>query len=261
MPDVHGRTFWKKPVGDYATQVDRIVFLGDYLDPYRNEDVDCTPEALYRNLMEIISLKVELRDKVILLKGNHDQHYSSKRFRQVGAGTRIDRDNWDNYHKVFNDHADLFQIAYSEVVNGINYVFTHAGLTAYWLNKVNTNVWKLADSDVSLDCQETINRINALDDDQQGQNMLAVVGHNRSWAGERTGSVLWADVNEHSLQQVPAAYGLNKVFQVFGHTRLKGYMMDMIAGSHHAMIDSQKCFLISEELTEKIIPIKNKGMH
>lgn len=37
VPDVHGRTFWKKPVNKYIDQVDRIVFLGDYLDPYRDE--------------------------------------------------------------------------------------------------------------------------------------------------------------------------------------------------------------------------------
>lgn len=261
VPDVHGRTFWKKPVSDYAAQADRIVFLGDYLDPYRNEEVDCSSKALYRNLMEIISLKLEYRDKVILLKGNHDQHYSSRRFRSRGAGTRMDHEHWDLYHCLFNDHRHLFQLAHREVVGGTTYVFTHAGLTAYWLNKVNQQLWHLDDCDVSVAQQETIDRINALDDDeQQGQDLLAVVGYNRSMMGERTGSVLWADVNEHSMEHVPAVYGLNQVFQVFGHTRMNGNIMDILAYAHHAMIDSQKCFLISETLPDRITPIsENEG--
>ena len=34
VPDVHGGIFWKEPVENYLNQVDRVVFLGDYLDPY-----------------------------------------------------------------------------------------------------------------------------------------------------------------------------------------------------------------------------------
>lgn len=37
VPDVHGRVFWKEPVREYLDVVDRIIFLGDYLDPYENE--------------------------------------------------------------------------------------------------------------------------------------------------------------------------------------------------------------------------------
>ena len=33
VPDVHGRLFWKEPVERYLEEVDRVVFLGDYLDP------------------------------------------------------------------------------------------------------------------------------------------------------------------------------------------------------------------------------------
>ena len=37
IPDVHGRTFWKSAVesGDY----EKIVFLGDYTDPYEMEGI------------------------------------------------------------------------------------------------------------------------------------------------------------------------------------------------------------------------------
>lgn len=38
VPDVHGRLFWKEPVRKYINTVDRVVFLGDYLDPYKGEE-------------------------------------------------------------------------------------------------------------------------------------------------------------------------------------------------------------------------------
>lgn len=62
VPDVHGRMFWKEPVSKYIDQVDRIVFLGDYLDPYRDEGEEHTPENVYDNLMEIKQLKLDHKE-------------------------------------------------------------------------------------------------------------------------------------------------------------------------------------------------------
>ena len=254
IPDVHGRIFWKEPVKKYMDAVDRVVFLGDYLDPY--EDEDGLADDIYQNLMEIINLKLDNRGKVVLLKGNHDQHYYSKMYRDLAAGSRMDEQNWDKYHEVFGDYRSLFQFAHMEIVNGITYVFTHAGLTFYWLHKVNTNMWQLPDNEVSVADENIIGRINQLDYKPMGQEMLSVVGRNRSWFGEKTGSVLWADIEEHSISDAPNAYGLNKVFQVFGHTRLDGERTDMIEFENLAMIDSQKCFLIDENRKERIMAIK-----
>ena len=50
VPDVHGRTFWKEEVSKWLEDVDKVVFLGDYLDPYEYH----LPDALFANLMEII---------------------------------------------------------------------------------------------------------------------------------------------------------------------------------------------------------------
>ena len=254
IPDVHGRIFWKEPVKKYMNAVDRVVFLGDYLDPY--EDEDGLADDIYQNLMEIINLKLDNRGKVVLLKGNHDQHYYSKMYRDLAAGSRMDEQNWDKYHEVFGDYRSLFQFAHMEIVNGITYVFTHAGLTLYWLHKVNTNMWQLPDNEVSVADENIIGRINQLDYKPMGQEMLSVVGRNRSWFGEKTGSVLWADIEEHSISDAPNAYGLNKVFQVFGHTRLDGERTDRIEFENLAMIDSQKCFLIDENRKERIMAIK-----
>lgn len=250
VPDIHGRIFWKEPVMHYLNDVDRVVFLGDYLDPYRNES---GMADIFANLMEIISLKQNNMEKVILLKGNHDQHYSSKIFYELAGGSRLDKLHWHKYHDTFNEFKGLFKLAHVEEVNGIIYLFSHAGLTPYWLNKVNTRLWKLADGEVSVADPAIIDRINQLDDESVGQEMLSVVGRERSYyMGEETGSVLWADVNEHPMPDVIPVYGLDKVFQVFGHTRLDGTMDDMFGFDHFAMIDSQKCFLIDEALDKKI---------
>ena len=84
--------------------------------------------------------------------------------------------------------------------------------------------------------------------------MLSIIGKERSYImGEKTGSVLWADVCEHPMPDVIAVYGLDKVFQVFGHTRLDGTVDDVFGFDHFAMIDSQKCFLIDESQDKRIM--------
>ena len=255
IPDIHGRRFWREPVHRMIDDVDRVVFLGDYLDPYPDEGVVYSPEELRQNLTEIVALKQEQPEKVVLLKGNHDQHYASEKFRETGCGTRFDRLRCRDYHKFFNDHAALFKLVHKERVGEQTYVFSHAGITMYWLHKVNSMVWHLADNKLSLSDDEVIERINALDDCGIGQEMLAVVGRSRSFLGEKTGSVLWADIDEHSIPHSHNAYGLNEVFQVFGHTRLDGSMMDMIEYDNLAMVDSQRCFLVDEASTSKILPL------
>ena len=71
--DIHGRGFWKEPFAEYVNKVDKVVFLGDYLDFYPDEweGVEHTREDDMDNFLQIIDLKREYGDKVILLKGNH----------------------------------------------------------------------------------------------------------------------------------------------------------------------------------------------
>lgn len=254
VPDVHGRTFWRKPVSKYLDRVDRIIFLGDYLDPYRDEDG--LAHDIFENLLEIVELKRKNMGKVILLKGNHDQHYSSELFEALAGGSRMDKLNWNRNHEFFNEHKDLFQIAHLEYINGIPYVFSHAGITLYWLNKVNANLWHLTDNEVSIANPDIIDRINLLDADEQGQRLLSVVGRCRSWFGEKSGSVLWADIGEHSFPEAPEIYGLNQVFQVFGHTRLDDEN-DKVEFEHLAMIDSRQCFMIDESINERITKVED----
>lgn len=255
VPDVHGETFWKEPVQRYIEHVDRIIFLGDYLDPYPIAGKEYTSKMLYENLMDIIELKRNNMEKVVLLKGNHDQHYQSEKFYYLACGSRCDTRNWNIYHVAFNMCSDLFKLAHLEMVNGVPYIFSHAGMTVYWINKVNSTLWKLPDNKVSIADPDIIKRINELDDSAQGQTMLAIIGRMRDLFGGKSGSILWADIEEHSFPEAPKAYGLNKVFQVFGHTKLNAEEVDRIEYNNLAMVDSTQCFMIDDAMNEKIVSL------
>ena len=257
IPDVHGESFWKEPVHKYIDQVDKVVFLGDYLDPYLEEGKTYTPQGLFDNLMDIIDFKRANMEKVVLLKGNHDQHYANEIFRDLACGSRCDTINWGLYNAVFVRNQELFKLAHLEETNGIPYIFSHAGLTLYWINKVNSKIWKLADNKISVANPGIIARINALDESDEGQEMLAIIGRYRTFLGAKSGSILWADIEEHAIPDAPKAYGLNKVFQVVGHSRLDLCQGDMIEFENLALIDSQQCFIIDEGIKEKIVPLRN----
>lgn len=66
VPDVHCRDFYK-PV--LKMKDVKIVFLGDYLDPYQYENLSF--EKGLENLEEIIQFKKNNPDNVTLLLGNH----------------------------------------------------------------------------------------------------------------------------------------------------------------------------------------------
>lgn len=69
LPDIHGRQFWKKAVEEWSNKVNKIIFLGDYLDSYPDEGI--TRKNAIRNFEEIIDYKINNKDKVVLLLGNH----------------------------------------------------------------------------------------------------------------------------------------------------------------------------------------------
>lgn len=86
IPDVHGRPFWRK-AKEKINSVDKVVFLGDYLDPYGYEGI--TRENAIEEFKEIIQFKVDNPDKVILLLGNHDCAYCY----DFGSASRYDYAN------------------------------------------------------------------------------------------------------------------------------------------------------------------------
>ena len=70
IPDVHSRDFYQSIL---ENTTNKIIFLGDYGDPYSHEgwDDDDTIEAMY-NIFEFAKNNP---DRVVLLIGNHDVYY------------------------------------------------------------------------------------------------------------------------------------------------------------------------------------------
>ena len=64
IPDVHGRDFWRKAVEKEGSDVERIIFLGDYLDPYYFDVIK--EDRMIEGLHDILELKKSEPEKVIL---------------------------------------------------------------------------------------------------------------------------------------------------------------------------------------------------
>ena len=129
VPDVHGRDFWFGPV---MSNLDKeIVFLGDYVDPYKEDGV--TRERAIEILNEIIALKQEY-DNITLLLGNHDAGYA------LDTNICECRRDWKRngtIAEIFKNNIDLFDIAMEKRINGKHFLLSHAGVKHSWI-KYNT---------------------------------------------------------------------------------------------------------------------------
>lgn len=102
--DIHGRSSWKSVD---KTNADKIIFLGDYFDPYD----EISSNKLIKNFNEIIKFKEEFPDKVICLLGNHDSHYLLRdeeysRYNRYGA---------NKYNKLLNHNIKNGKIGRAHV--------------------------------------------------------------------------------------------------------------------------------------------------
>ena len=198
IPDVHGRSFWKEAVetGDY----EKMVFLGDYTDPYEWEMIPET-DAL-DNFLSIIEYKEQHPEKVVLLLGNHDLHYYSEYYHKLTGSTRYSSLAAIYLQQLFRENEGLFQLAYDMDWGGRHYLFSHAGITLAWL-KGNADVIGKPDAE----------HLNRLTDTNKGLKALAQVGAARC-GDYPTGSMVWADSDEMVISDpLPATY------QIVGHTQ------------------------------------------
>lgn len=230
LGDIHGRRFWKRAVERYIKKVDKIIFLGDYFDPYDDEGIEYEFNDIVENYHEIITLKRENDDKVVLLLGNHDLHYISKQFDDKCRSTRYDAMHHIGIGRLFNENIKLFKLCHYEEIGGKKVYFTHAGITEYWL--------KLAGLENDDNLSENINH---LFDTADGINKLAIVGRERTWLGAKSGSPVWCDLREFVTNK-----GLGEgTYQIFGHTRLKRGVS--ASSNDFACIDSQYGFVLNDK--------------
>jgi len=209
--DIHGRTTWKEIVEKELENSDKIVFLGDYHDPYNYEfEENLSSENIknlsIENLKEIIQLKKDNLNKVILLIGNHDVHYL---YPQVGKGcSRYDYSNEDLLIDLFNANKELFQLTYQYK----NHLFVHAGITNYWL-KNRKDILRLGIYPNYSNLSESLNEF--VDSVPSAVLQINDVGYCRGgWS--RTGGPIWLDISETS-----DLFNEVETHQIVGHSQVK----------------------------------------
>ena len=236
IPDVHGRDFWIEPC-NHIDEFDKVIFLGDYHDPYSNLITNFTPElfdkykiqlGLYDDLIQAASLdnlKNKLypfikqhENKVICLLGNHDCSYLN-----VPVADRFDYDNQDEIREILQDMN--LKLLYKVD----NYLFSHAGVLPLWLNRNQLTLDYLLNEDIPY---------VKLDQVSQFRGGLDPVG-----------SCVWCDAREYMT-----SIKLPELYQIFGHTQLQQQYIT----SEFACLDCQKAFTLDTE-TKILTEFKNES--
>lgn len=230
LGDVHGRTFWRDVIKNNSDKVERIIFLGDYFDPYYDEE--CEKESdLISMMYDIIDVKEKNPDKVTLLLGNHDLHYIWNNFTE---STRYNKLHARDYLGVFQENIDKFKIC--EVIGDC--IFSHAGFTSWW---TNTLIDELKLSKEGNSFKVLANYLSNIPISEYTRDLQYSLGDVSIYRGGyfETGSCVWADVREHSSNK--------GIYQIFGHTRLKS---KPIITTDWACLDCQKGFIINTDTYE-----------
>lgn len=259
--DIHGRKFWRSTIADNISKVDKVIFLGDYLDPYNNEIIDdedsmeCKSFDDSYNMLIMLSNIIELKknepNKYILLTGNHTDSYIWSKF---AAATRTDYKNWEKYHKFFSENLDLFNLVWIED----NTIFSHAGITKGWASdflysymKYDENAQLEKDS-VILEAARVLKDTQLKDFNKYYIDSISHISYYR-YGDNIHGSCEWADLREHleitdyndCNGYIPK--GDPDVYQVFGHTQLRKPLINEL----WACLDCRKGFII-DTITHEI---------
>ena len=229
IPDLHGRQFWKQAVA--SGEYDKVIFLGDYLDPYPDEQID--EQTAKDNFKEILSYYDQHPDKVVLLLGNHDLHYLSPYYHYICPSGRYNRKLSDQFGLLFNKQADRFKLAHEETLGSQHYLFTHAGVNMPWFKR-NHNLIAKPDA----------HHLNQLLASDEGIETLAQVGAVR-WGDYFTGSIIWSDCEE-MVHTDP----LPGVYQIIGHTRqLDG---NPVITPTFACLDTSNAYILTPNSLDKL---------
>ena len=246
VPDVHGRTFWRGVVYDYlknTTDVN-VIFLGDYVDPYGYEEI--SREDAFCVLEEIIELKQQYKDRVVLLIGNHDFHY----FNGSIGGCRKDMMRKEDLRALYENNMDLFEYYHVKEIGGMNYLFSHAGFLSSWIyvERGPLGIYDMFNNDEDRVSQETIDKINfdliktlnfkELFNDRDARYSMDSIGHSRG--GMDVGSFMWADVTDH----LGFDEEIKGCVQVFGHTQQEN---DPVRIGNCYCLDCRECFYLYDD--------------
>lgn len=203
LPDIHGRRFWEAAV-EHIDSCDKVVFLGDYLDPYDFENI--FERKAVENFRQIIEFALQHPDKVVMLLGNHDMPYFSEQYRALSHYHCRWSYEWHHIIKGdFDAYRSMFKIAHVED----NILFTHAGCSSQWLRCLDSK---------PRDLNDLVRILNDLLDSEKGLQQLYMVSSIRG-GGDDAGSCIWADVREMGIDYEGLHFNDGPIVkQVFGHT-------------------------------------------
>lgn len=208
IPDIHGRAFWKEAVAQ-ADKDELVIFLGDYVDPYKDEHIDS--ETVISNLKEIISYKKSNKDNCILLLGNHDTEYlygTSK--------SRVDRNNFDRIYKIFYKARHLFKIAHYIEESDKLLTFSHSFISKIWMDDY------FGDGIGVTDVIDKLNDLHEKNEIKEIRRVLDVMSWRRdNGSYSNYGSIIWSDIRDIDYEEprLPVIEFEN-IIQYFGHTQL-----------------------------------------
>ena len=217
--DTHGRSNWKLAI--HQDKPDRVIFIGDYFDSF-----DISGVEQIDNFKQIIKYKEDNPQvEVVLLIGNHDHHY----FPEVGyTGTSgFQRTMAPSITQVVDENRHHLQMAYGFG----DYLFTHAGVSPVWMDKVfGPDDWSI--ENVVVDINEMFRyKPKAFDFtglDPSGDNAIQ--------------TPIW--IRPRSLMSANKKHpkGLKKDYiQIVGHTHMKRIDLDgsdKFTGGRYYFIDT-----------------------
>ena len=258
IPDIHCRKFWRKAIDENIGKVDKVIFLGDYLDPYVDE-IEDNPETMevenfYDSsnallmLNDIISLKKNEPDRFILLTGNHTDSYIWSDFSKA---SRTDYKNWELYHKFYLENLNLFNFVWIQN----NVIFSHAGISEGWATEFLYHYMDY-EEEVSLERNSLIfETATVLKDtllkDFNNFYIKAISNISHYRGGDMFyGSCEWADLREHIDMNASVTRiipkGEDGIYQIFGHTQLRVSLIT----NKWACLDCRKAFIIDTNTYE-----------
>lgn len=118
--DIHGRSCWKDIIN--KEEYDKVIFLGDYVSTHEK----MTEEEQINNLEEILRFKEANPDKVVLLRGNHDDQHLGYPWAECSGLFRNVAQHMSEQRKRFLEDTQWIYVQ-----DGI--VFSHAGISDVWM--------------------------------------------------------------------------------------------------------------------------------
>lgn len=241
IPDVHGRTFWKISAEEFLkdNSESKIVFLGDYLDPYDGEGI--SQETAMENFAAIIDFKKAHDKNIVLLMGNHDMHYMSSEF---GECSRYDAWRAPRIKKMFDLNKELFQMAYLISEANKRIIISHAGIQKNWVNEC------FGEESIIINDNNVVEYMNARFDEYKANPdsifaaLLDIMSPIRGGFFHKHGSMVWADCTEY-LRSDTEIYG---DYQIFGHTRVKIPALF----KNWACLDCSRAFLLEDGVLKEL---------